>query len=134
MSLAECALHNRLRHLKGKNGTWRKRERPVCVEFTHQDQAAVGSDAGTLEIDLERGVEGEIKGLILYPTPLGTGLRKRLQAALRKEEHTQKEGGPEAAPSSCRCDLLLLPVTAGPSSDGQDMGVALSSRIGLGRE
>jgi hypothetical protein len=28
------------------------------VEFPHQDQAAVGSDAGTLEIDLERGVEG----------------------------------------------------------------------------
>jgi hypothetical protein len=27
------------------------------VEFAHQDQAAVGSNAGTLEIDLERGVE-----------------------------------------------------------------------------
>jgi hypothetical protein len=39
------------------------------VEFPHQDQAAVGSDAGTLEIDLERGVAGELKGLILYLTP-----------------------------------------------------------------
>ena len=38
-------------------------------------QTAVGSDAGTLEIDLERGVEGELKGLILYPPPLGTELR-----------------------------------------------------------
>src|SRR5712692_4198165 len=61
------------------------------VEFAHQDQAAVGlpprgprrivhseavgrfgrrvgSDAGTLEIDLERGVEGELKGLVLYLT------------------------------------------------------------------
>ena len=38
------------------------------VEFAHQDQAAVGGDAGTLEIDLERGVEGELKGLILYLT------------------------------------------------------------------
>ena len=38
------------------------------VEFAHQDQAAVGSDAGTLEIDLKRGVEGELKGLILYLT------------------------------------------------------------------
>jgi hypothetical protein len=27
------------------------------VEFAHQDQAAVGSNVGTLEIDLERGVE-----------------------------------------------------------------------------
>jgi hypothetical protein len=32
------------------------------VEFPYQDQAAVGSDAGTLEINLVRGVEGELKG------------------------------------------------------------------------
>lgn len=38
------------------------------VEFTHQDQAAVGTDAGTWEIDLERSVEEEMKGLILYLT------------------------------------------------------------------
>jgi hypothetical protein len=38
------------------------------VEFAHQDQAAVGSDPGTLEIDLERGVEGELKGLALFVT------------------------------------------------------------------
>jgi len=36
------------------------------VEFAHQDQAAVGSDSAILEINLERGVEGELKGLILY--------------------------------------------------------------------
>lgn len=28
----------------------------------------LGSNAGTLEIDLERAVEGELKGLILYST------------------------------------------------------------------
>jgi len=33
------------------------------VEFVHQDQAAVGSDARTLEFGLERRVEGELKGL-----------------------------------------------------------------------
>jgi hypothetical protein len=49
------------------------------VEFPHQDQAAVGppprgfgrrvgSDAGTLEIDAQKPVEGELKGLILYLT------------------------------------------------------------------
>ena len=38
------------------------------VEFAHQDQAAVGSDARTLEIDLERRVEGELKGLFWYLT------------------------------------------------------------------
>jgi hypothetical protein len=49
------------------------------AEFAHQDQAAVGlpprgfgrrvgSDAGALEIDLERGVEGELKWLVLYLT------------------------------------------------------------------
>ncbi len=36
------------------------------VELAHQDQAAVGGDAGTLEIDPERGVERELKGLFLY--------------------------------------------------------------------
>jgi hypothetical protein len=40
----------------------------ALVEFAHQDQAAVGSDAGTLEIDLQRGVERELKGLILLLT------------------------------------------------------------------
>ncbi len=35
------------------------------VEFAHQDQAAVGSETGTLEIDLERGAEGELRGLVL---------------------------------------------------------------------
>jgi hypothetical protein len=39
------------------------------VEFAHQDQPAVGGDPGTLEIDLERGVEGELKGSIMYLTP-----------------------------------------------------------------
>jgi len=29
------------------------------VEFPHQDQAAVGSDAGTLEIDLQGSMEGK---------------------------------------------------------------------------
>ena len=40
------------------------------VEFPPQDQAAVRSDAGTLGIDLEKGVEGERKRLILDLTPL----------------------------------------------------------------
>ena len=34
------------------------------VELAHQDQAAVGRDAGTLKIDLESGVEGELKRLV----------------------------------------------------------------------
>ena len=38
------------------------------VEFPHHDQAAVRGDAGTLEIDSEGGVEGELKGLILCLT------------------------------------------------------------------
>jgi hypothetical protein len=38
------------------------------VEFAHQDQAAVRGDARPLEIDPERSVERELKGLILYLT------------------------------------------------------------------
>jgi len=34
------------------------------VKFTHQDQAAVGSDARALEGDLEGGVEEELKRLV----------------------------------------------------------------------
>jgi hypothetical protein len=45
-------------------------ESETLVEFAHQDQAAVGGDAGTLEIDLERGVEGELKGLF-FVSPIG---------------------------------------------------------------
>ena len=43
-------------------------ESESLVKFAHQDQAAVGSDAGALEIDFERSVEGELKRLILYLT------------------------------------------------------------------
>jgi hypothetical protein len=38
------------------------------VELTHQDQTAVGGDTRTWEIDLERGVEGELERLILSLT------------------------------------------------------------------
>ncbi len=38
------------------------------VELAHQDQAAVRGDAGPLEIDPERGLERELKGLILFLT------------------------------------------------------------------
>jgi hypothetical protein len=34
------------------------------VELADQDQAAVGSDARALKIDLEGGIEGQLKGLV----------------------------------------------------------------------
>ncbi len=40
------------------------------VEFARQDQAAVGSDAGTSEIELERDAEGELKALLCI-SPIG---------------------------------------------------------------
>lgn len=43
-------------------------ESESLVKFAYQDRAAVGRDAGTLEIDFERSVEGELKRLILYLT------------------------------------------------------------------
>jgi hypothetical protein len=43
-------------------------ESEPLVEFAHQDQATVRSDAGALELDLERGVEGELKRPFLYLT------------------------------------------------------------------
>jgi hypothetical protein len=46
----------------------------ICFPFQARslplNQAAVGGDAGTLEIDLDAGVEGELKGLTLYLTHL----------------------------------------------------------------
>jgi len=42
-------------------------EAESLVEFPHQNQAAVGGDAGTLEIDLERGVEGDMREMFLQP-------------------------------------------------------------------
>ena len=43
-------------------------EPETFVKLSNQDQAGVRRYAGTLEIDLERGVEGELKRLILYLT------------------------------------------------------------------
>src|ERR1035437_1274092 len=43
-------------------------ESEPLVEFAHQDQTTVRSDAGALELDLERGVEGELKRPFLYLT------------------------------------------------------------------
>ena len=50
-------------------------EAESLVEFAHQNQAAVGGDAGTLKIDLERGIEGELKRADLVSHPLGTDPR-----------------------------------------------------------
>jgi hypothetical protein len=38
------------------------------VEFTHQEQAAVGSSARTLETDFERSIKGKLKRSVLYLT------------------------------------------------------------------
>jgi hypothetical protein len=38
------------------------------VQFADHNQAPVGGDSGTLEIDLPRSVEGELKGLVLFLT------------------------------------------------------------------
>ena len=38
------------------------------VEFAHQEQAAVGSDARTLKADLETGIEGKLKRPVLLLT------------------------------------------------------------------
>ena len=43
-------------------------EAQTLVQLTHQNQAPVGGDPRTLEIDLQGGVEGELKGLVLLLT------------------------------------------------------------------
>jgi len=40
-------------------------EAQPLIQLTHQEQAAVGSDARTLEIDLQPTIERELKGLFL---------------------------------------------------------------------
>jgi len=39
------------------------------VQLAHQNQAAVGGDPRSLEIDLQSRVEGKLKRLILFLTP-----------------------------------------------------------------
>jgi hypothetical protein len=43
-------------------------ESEPLLEFTHQDQAAVGPNARTLEADLDRGIEEKLKRPVLYLT------------------------------------------------------------------
>jgi hypothetical protein len=43
-------------------------ESEPLVEFTHQDQATVRRNVRTLKADLERRIEGELKGPFLYLT------------------------------------------------------------------
>ena len=50
-------------------------ESEPLLEFTHQDQAAVGPNARTLEADLDRGIEEKLKRPVLYLTPWGSGVR-----------------------------------------------------------
>jgi hypothetical protein len=45
-------------------------EAQTFIQLAHQNEAAVGGDARSLEIDLQRGIEGELKGLILF-SPIG---------------------------------------------------------------
>jgi hypothetical protein len=43
-------------------------EAQAFVQLTHQNQATIGGDPRSLEIDLQRGVERELKGLVLFVT------------------------------------------------------------------
>ena len=43
-------------------------ETQPLVQLPHQNQAAIGSDPRSLEIDLQGGVERQLKGLILFFT------------------------------------------------------------------
>jgi len=43
-------------------------EAQPLVQLPHQDQAAVGGDPRSLEIDLQSSVEGQLKGLVLFVT------------------------------------------------------------------
>jgi hypothetical protein len=43
-------------------------EAQTLVQLANQNQAAVGGDSGSLEIDLQRSVQGELKGLVLFVT------------------------------------------------------------------
>jgi len=40
-------------------------EAQSLVQFPHEDQAAIGGDLGSLEHDLQHGVERELEGLVL---------------------------------------------------------------------
>jgi hypothetical protein len=62
-----CSSHDGIPSRRGGLGD-QFSEPESLVEFVYQDQAAVGSNAGTLQINLERGAEGELKGLISYLT------------------------------------------------------------------
>jgi hypothetical protein len=46
-------------------------EAQTLVQLAHQNQAAVGGDSGSLEIDLQSSVERKLKGLVLFVTPWG---------------------------------------------------------------
>jgi hypothetical protein len=41
---------------------------PTLIQLAHQQQTTIGSDARSLEIDSQRGIEGELKGLVLRLT------------------------------------------------------------------
>ncbi|HUE02781.1 MAG TPA: hypothetical protein VMR62_24660 [Bryobacteraceae bacterium] len=43
-------------------------EAQTFVQLAHQNQTAVGGDSRALEIDLQRSVKKELKGLILFLT------------------------------------------------------------------
>jgi hypothetical protein len=44
-------------------------EAQTLVQLANQNQAAVGGDSGSLEIDLQSSVERKLKGLVLFVTP-----------------------------------------------------------------
>ena len=60
-------------------------ESEPLLEFTHQDQAAVGPNARTLEADLDRGIEGKLKRPVLFlARPALTSRRSSLRSRPRK--------------------------------------------------
>ena len=47
-------------------------ELQTFVQLTHQQEAAIGGDPRSLEIDVQRGIKRELKCLILFLTQWGS--------------------------------------------------------------
>ena len=86
------------------------------VQLAYQHQTTIGSEPRPLEIDLQRGVEGKLKGLILYLTHWVCTPKRLDHAEARMNQGFQRHHNLSRSVSNRKCGFreFLLEVNNWP--------------------
>ena len=97
------------------------------IQFADEDEAAIGGDPRVLELDPQRGVERQLKGLVLRPPP---GMHLPQVIIVRKPASINTFDAPQRFPAHSQIGnpglvvgLYIFPISANMEMSFDEAGV-----------